>query len=93
MSNKKSYYKSLSNLALISQIGFSMIIPIIGCVWFASFLMKRFDLGVWVLFLFVILGVVTAFMNLYKLAAFSNKDLEKDKEEKEKEKQDKKDGE
>ena len=92
MSNKKSYYKSLSNLALISQIGFSMIIPIIGCVWFASFLMKRFDLGVWVLFLFVILGVVTAFMNLYKLAAFSNKDLEKDKKEKE-EKQHKKDGE
>ena len=92
MSNKKSFYKSLSNLALISQIGFSMIVPIIGCVWFASFLMRRFDLGVWVLFVFVILGVVTAFMNLYKLAAFSNKDIEKDKKEKEEE-QHKKDGE
>lgn len=92
MSNKKNYYKSLSNLALISQIGISMVVPIIGCVWFANFLMKRFDLGVWVLFLFVILGVVTAFMNLYKLADFSNKDMEKDRKEKE-ETQQKKDGE
>lgn len=93
MSNKKSYYKSLSNLALISQIGISMVVPIIGCVWFANFLMKRFGLGVWVLFLFILLGVVTAFMNLYKLAAFSNKDIEEDKKEREKEKQDKKNGE
>ncbi len=93
MSNKKDYYKTFSNLALISQIGFSMVVPIIGCVWLANFLMKKFDLGVWVLFLLVILGVVTAFANLYKLAAFSNKDIEKDKEKRQKEQKSKKDGE
>ena len=43
-SEKKSFYKSLSNLALLSQIGFSMVVPIIGCVWVANFLMKKFIL-------------------------------------------------
>ena len=75
MADKKDgYYKALSNLALISQIGISMVVPIIGCVWLANYLMKRFDLGVWVLFIFIILGVMTAFTNLYKLSQFSKKD-------------------
>jgi len=71
---KDGYYKALSNLALISQIGISMVVPIIGCVWLANYLMKKFDLGVWVLFIFIILGVMTAFTNLYKLSQFSKKD-------------------
>ncbi|MBP9561892.1 MAG: AtpZ/AtpI family protein [Acetoanaerobium sp.] len=70
---KKSFYKSLSNLALLSQIGFSMVVPIIGCVWVANFLMKKFNLGVWVLFLFIILGVFSAFANLFKITKFSSK--------------------
>ncbi len=75
MADKKDgYYKALSNLALISQSGISMVVPIIGCVWLANYLMKKFDLGVWVLFIFIILGVMTAFANLYKLSQFSKKD-------------------
>ena len=72
-SEKKSFYKSLSNLALLSQIGFSMVVPIIECVWVANFLMKKFNLGVWVLFLFIILGVFSAFANLFKITKFSSK--------------------
>ncbi len=70
---KKSFYKSLSNLALLSQLGFSMAVPIIGCVWVANFLMKKFNLGVWVLFLFIVLGVFSAFANLFKMTKFSDK--------------------
>ena len=84
-SEKKSFYKSLSNLALLSQIGFSMVVPIIGCVWVANFLMKKFNLGVWVLFLFIILGVFSAFANLFKITKFSTKTKE-DKEIKSKDK-------
>jgi hypothetical protein len=40
-SEKKSFYKSLSNLALLSQIGFSMVVPIIGCVWVAKFFNEK----------------------------------------------------
>ncbi len=69
----KNFYKSLSNLALLSQIGFSMIVPIIGCVWIANFLMKKFNMGTWVLFLFIILGVTSAFANLFRLTRFSSK--------------------
>ena len=77
--DKKNYYKSLSNLALLSQIGFSMIVPIIGCVWIGNFLMNKFELGSWVLFLFIILGVFSAFANLFKITKFSTKTKE-DKE-------------
>ena len=50
-----------------------MVVPIIGCVWIANFLMKKFNLGVWVLFLFIILGVFSAFANLFKITEFSSK--------------------
>ena len=84
-SEKKSFYKSLSNLALLSQIGFSMVVTIIGCVWIANFLMKKFNLGVWVLFLFIILGVSSAFANLFKITEFSSKNRkEKDLKSKDK---------
>ncbi len=73
---EKKFYKSLSNLALLSQVGFSMIVPIIGCVWIANFLMKKFNLGIWVLFLFIILGVTSAFANLFRLTKFSSKTKE-----------------
>jgi hypothetical protein len=35
--------------------------------------MKKFNLGVWVLFLFIILGVFSAFTNLFKITKFSSK--------------------
>ena len=50
-----------------------MIVPIIGCVWIANFLMKKFNMGTWVLFLFIILGVTSAFANLFRLTRFSSK--------------------
>ncbi|MCD6436335.1 MAG: AtpZ/AtpI family protein [Clostridiales bacterium] len=44
-----------------------MIIPIIGGVYFGNYLDVRFGTGSLFLFVFIIIGVITAFMNLFKM--------------------------
>ena len=70
---RKIDFKSLQNLALITQVGFIMIIPIIGGVYLGSYLDKRFGTGSLFLFIFIIIGVITAFMNLFKITIRKSK--------------------
>lgn len=53
------------NLAILSQIGFIMIIPIFGGVYIGNWIDQKLGTRVF-LFVFIILGVMVAFMNLYK---------------------------
>lgn len=57
----------LENLALISYIGISMIVPIIGGVYVGRWLDIRFNTQPIFLFVFIIIGVGTAFCSLFKL--------------------------
>ena len=57
----------LGNIALISQIGISMITPIIVCVLLGNYLDKKLNTGILFLIIFTILGVGTSFLSLYKL--------------------------
>lgn len=66
----------LENLALISYIGISMIIPIIGGVYIGRWLDSRLNTQPIFLFVFIVTGVIVAFMNLFKVAT---KDVKKDK--------------
>ncbi|SNS50253.1 Putative F0F1-ATPase subunit Ca2+/Mg2+ transporter [Anaerovirgula multivorans] len=66
----------LENLALISYIGISMIIPIIGGVYIGRWLDSRLNTQPIFLFVFIVTGVIVAFMNLFKVAT---KDIEKGK--------------
>ena len=58
----------LSNLALVSQIGVMMALPIISCIWIGSIIDKKLGTGVIFLGIFTILGVGASFRNLYFLA-------------------------
>ncbi|MPW27010.1 F0F1 ATP synthase subunit [Alkalibaculum sp. M08DMB] len=60
--NKKN---PLQNLVLISQLGFSMIVPIMGCFLLGRFLDVKFDTGNLFLIVFTILGIMAAFRNLF----------------------------
>lgn len=66
MSNKK--INILENLALITQIGLIMIIPIILSLHIGKFLDDRLGTGNIFLFIFIIIGVCASFINLYKVA-------------------------
>ncbi|GKX30609.1 hypothetical protein SH1V18_30890 [Vallitalea longa] len=68
----------MKSLSLLTQIGFLMAIPIIGCILLGSYLDERFDTGIIFLIIFTILGALTAFRNLYVIAMNSSKKRKKD---------------
>lgn len=63
----------LKNLALISQIGISMLVPIVGGIALGSFIDKKIGTGVIFLAIFGILGIITSFVSLFKLTTKDNK--------------------
>ena len=58
----------LQNLALISQVGIMMLVPIFGGVLIGAFMDNYLKTSGIFLIIFVILGVGTAFRNLYMLS-------------------------
>lgn len=52
--------KNLSMLVWLTQLGFSVVAPLAGFILLAVWLRERFDLGIWVLILGIVLGVVGA---------------------------------
>ena len=52
--------KILNLLMWVGQFGFSVIFPTIFFLYTAVWLQNRFDLGIWVLIVFGILGVMTS---------------------------------
>ena len=69
--------KALKNLALISQLAINMIVPILGAVLLANWLMKRFSVGNWIIIIAVILGVTTGAMSVWKLLRNSVREAER----------------
>lgn len=66
----------LRNIALISQIGFSMIAPILVGVYLGQFIDKKVGTNGIFTIILIIIGVGGGFVNLFKLTGGS-KDKEK----------------
>ncbi|PRX35766.1 putative F0F1-ATPase subunit (Ca2+/Mg2+ transporter) [Orenia metallireducens] len=64
----------LKALALLSQVGISIIIPIIICVWFGNKLDQWLGTNAIFLIIFTILGVITGFRSAYRLLMSTEKD-------------------
>lgn len=69
----------LRALSMISQIGISMLVPILGCILIGAFLDKHFGTDVVFLIIFTILGVGASFRTLYMMTVHQFKDKDKDK--------------
>ncbi|MFA9377758.1 MAG: AtpZ/AtpI family protein [Lachnotalea sp.] len=78
MKSGKSVYKSL---ALITQLGISMLVPIFLCTFLGVFLEDRFSISVFVPLL--IIGMLAGGRNVYMLVKHVNKDVEVDTDDKE----------
>lgn len=65
---KRSSKGILQNLALISQVGIMMLVPIIGGVLLGAYLDRLAKTNGIFLIIFVLLGVGTSFRNLYVLS-------------------------
>ncbi|MTI66444.1 MAG: AtpZ/AtpI family protein [Firmicutes bacterium] len=58
---------------MISQVGISMILPIFAGVYFGNLLDEKLGTNAIFLIILTIVGVVVAFMNLFKLSTRGNK--------------------
>ncbi|MDW7662946.1 MAG: AtpZ/AtpI family protein, partial [Bacillota bacterium] len=61
---KKNQNNILQNLALLSQVGIMMIVPIIGGVFIGNWLDRKFGDGSIFLIICLLLGVGASFRNL-----------------------------
>lgn len=57
--------KMAKGLSLISQMGLMMAIPIFGCLFLGNYLDKLLGTGPLLLLIFIIIGVLASFRNLY----------------------------
>jgi ATP synthase protein I len=59
--------KSAMQMAFASSIGIAMVLAIFGCLWFGSYLDKKFDSGNVFSIIFLIIGISAGFRNIYVL--------------------------
>lgn len=52
--------KNLNLIVWLTQLGFSVAFPLVGSTLVALWLRQRFDLGIWVLIVGIILGIFGA---------------------------------
>lgn len=76
MGYKRSVHKTF---ALISQVGISMIVPIMLCTLLGSYIEKKFSLPLFIPL--VILGVLAGFRNTYYLVKDANEDPKDEEDE------------
>lgn len=67
MKKGKNYKDTLKNLVLISQIGLSVISPILIGVYIGQFIDKKIGTKGIFMLIFIVLGAGGGFMNLLKL--------------------------
>ncbi|GAU75715.1 AtpZ/AtpI family protein [Fusibacter sp. 3D3] len=75
---KKTTKSTMENLALISQVGIMMIVPIGFGVFAGDFLDDHFGTTPLFLIIMIVLGVGASFRNLMKLATTKSKEYKND---------------
>lgn len=65
------------NLALLTQLGLSLATPPLLCLYAADWLRNRFDLGLWVMVVALMLGLGGAAVNVWKFWKMMEKRTEK----------------
>lgn len=76
----KQFSELFKNLALLTQLGLSLIMPILLCCLLCFFLTSKFDIGGWVFIPGIFFGLGGSFMTGYKLYLSECKKSKKDSE-------------
>lgn len=62
---KKERIEVLKALAMLTQIGLQIFVPVACCIIGAGWLQKYYNLGNWIVILGIVMGVGAGFSNLY----------------------------
>lgn len=57
----------LKNLALITQLGLSIITPIAGGAFIGGYIQRKFDIGSSVTIILIVFGLIGGLFNAYRL--------------------------
>lgn len=60
MQRVQSMQKIFRGIALVGQLGFSLITPPVVLLWLAQYLQGKYDLGIWVTLLALVVGLLTS---------------------------------
>lgn len=71
MSSKK--FDIFKNIALVTQLGFSMALPVVAGVYIGAWLDKRFGTAPFLLIVCLLMFSVSSFINLFKLTGVKSK--------------------
>lgn len=71
MKYKHSVYRTF---ALVTQLGISMIVPILICAWLGSWMEEKFRVPLFIPL--IILGILSGGRNVYHLVRHANEDAE-----------------
>lgn len=74
MRRKQSNRQVFKALALVSQIGINMLVPIVLCFFIGRWIDQTFNTSFWVL-IFLLLGILSSYKSLYNTTkSFMRKD-------------------
>lgn len=74
-------FKAVKNLTYVSQVAFIMMTPILLGILGGNWVDEKFDTSPWILIVGVVIGVSSAFLNLYKFVMKVAKDNQKERAE------------
>ena len=70
---KNNTFRILQNLTFLTQLGISLAVPPVLCIFGAGFLQRRFGLGDWVLLAGILLGVGGSFSSLLSFSRYAKR--------------------
>lgn len=65
MSGKNDRYRNMRALAWMTQFGLNMVTPLVLCIIIAAWLKNKFNIGDWIIFAAIIIGVGSSVINMF----------------------------
>ena len=76
----KAFFEAVKYVGFITQLGLSMIVPLLLCIFVTIWLRDKFGLGNFVVLIGIILGILTSFYNLATFIKFATRKANESKD-------------
>ncbi len=78
----QTYYKVMEGIVWVGQLGFSITVPPLGCLWIANWLAEHLSLGGWVYVVALLLGIGAAYVTFRDFLLRMQRSIEREAGEK-----------
>lgn len=70
MKDNRIWAEIFKNITFLTQVGLSVSLPMVFCIWGSVWLSERYNLGGWVILLGIALGIGSGAANLWKFLKY-----------------------